>query len=162
MNNRIATALTLGCLSLGATWLAAQPMGVPPGRWWERPRVAEQLGLTGEQKTKLDSAALASARIMIDLKAEVEKAELDLKAAADIEPLPAARVREAFKALQQARARLESERFEMLLKVREVLTREQWRKLQELKRDRLRERGGPAGEGASPEPQRPGRLRRPN
>jgi Spy/CpxP family protein refolding chaperone len=160
MNSRIATWLTLGCLSFGATWVAAQPMGVPPGRWWERPRVAEQLALGEEQKTKLESAALASARGMIDLKAEVEKAELDLKAAADIEPLNVAKVREAFKALQQARVRLESERFEMLLKFREVLTQEQWRKLQELKRDRLRERGGPSPEDGPREP-RPGRLRRP-
>jgi len=53
---------------------------------------------------------------MIDLKANVEKAELDLKAAAEEEPLVLARVRQAFQALQQARTRLDTERFEMLLK----------------------------------------------
>lgn len=108
---------------------AAQPLGVPPGRWWERPRVAEELSLQAEQRAKLDQVTLEHARTMIDLKAAVDKAEIDLRAVAEADPFDARAVRASFAALQQARLRLENERFEMLLKVREVLTADQWGKL---------------------------------
>lgn len=136
---------------LAAAGAIAQPLGVPPGRWWERPRVAEELALTAEQKARLETLTVENARGMIDLKAAVEKAELDLRAAAEAEPFDAAKVRAAFREVQQARTRLESERFESLLRVREVLNAEQWRRLRELTRDAVRERvqerrgGPPAG-----------------
>jgi Spy/CpxP family protein refolding chaperone len=136
-------------VALSAPWAAGQQLGVPQGRWWERPRVAAELALSDEQKTKLEAATLAGARAMIDLKATVERAELDLKVAAEKEPFAPDAVRAAFRTLQQGRQRLEGERLEMLIKVREALTAEQWRKLQELKRDRLRERPGGA-EGTPP------------
>ena len=121
----------------------AQPLAVPPGRWWERPRIAADLALSAEQRATLDTIALAHAKAMVDLKGEVEKAELDLRSASDAEPFETRRVREAFAALQQRRGRLETERFEMLLKVREVLSAEQWRRLgaivKEVARRELRE-----------------------
>jgi hypothetical protein len=43
-------------------------------------------------------------------------------------------VRATYAAFQTARQKLENERFEMLLEVRQVLTTEQWQKLRELKR----------------------------
>jgi Spy/CpxP family protein refolding chaperone len=155
--NRVLIAVgALWCAFLQVSPAAAQGFGALGGRWWERPRVAAALGLSEEQKGKLEIAALASARTMIDLKAQVEKAELDLKVAADEPTLVVAKVRQAFQALQQARMRLDTDRFEMLLKVREVLTVEQWRKLQELKRERQRD-GGMAQEKGSD--QRPGMAR---
>ena len=129
---------------------AAQPLGVPPGRWWERPKVAEELSLQAEQRAKLDSVTLEHARTMIDLKAAVDKAELDLRVMAEGEPFDARAVRASFAALQQARLRLENERFEMLLKVREVLTAGQWARLKAMTSrlmEKVREnRRGPEGE----------------
>jgi Spy/CpxP family protein refolding chaperone len=139
----------------GSAW--AQPLAVPPGRWWERPRVAEQLALTAEQRSSLDAMALAHAKTMVDLKGEVEKAELDLRVASEAEPFDVKRVREAFAVLQQRRSRLELERFEMLLKVREVLTTEQWKKLAGLVRDTVRRDAG----GAADAPNGPRRPLRP-
>lgn len=149
-----------GAMLVAASWATAQSLGVPRGRWWERPRVAARLALTEEQKVRLDGIAVAGARVMIDLKAEVDKAELDLKAVADTSPFPAAKVRDAFRALQQARSRLESERFEMLLRLREVLSTQQWRQLQELKVERLQELGEGSTDDRPREP-KPGRPRRP-
>jgi Spy/CpxP family protein refolding chaperone len=149
------------CLWLLAGTVWSQGLGVPGGRWWERPRLAAALGLTDEQRSKLEVAATASARIMIDLKANVEKAELDLKAAADEQPLNAAKVRQAFAVLQQVRTRLDAERFEMLLKVREVLTVEQWRSLQELRRERQRESGAGREPGAAGREDAPRQRHRP-
>lgn len=131
----------VGALLLLATGVRAQGVGVvPPGRWWERPKVAQELGLTAEQKQKLEETTYESARVMIDLKATLDKAELDLKVIGDAEPLDPKRSREAFAVLQQARMRLESERFELLLKVRQVLQPEQWRRLRDMTRERLQER----------------------
>ncbi len=128
------------------------PMGVPMGRWWEWPRVAQQLGLSAEQTQKLEAITLSQATAMVDLKASVEKAEINLRAAADAQPFDAKRVRDTFGLLQQARMKLEAQRFEMLLKTREVLTADQWQKLRELARERRVERGkgGPGAGAAQP------------
>ena len=127
---------------------AAQPFSVLPGKWWERPRVAALLGLTPDQVAKLDQATYPHARTMIDLKASVDKATLDLQAAADAVPYDAEKIRMAFNVLQQARQRLEAERFEMLLKVRGTLTPEQWKRLQTLAREKREE----SAAGAEPAP----------
>jgi len=149
------TWLIVAAVVLAAAGAVAQPLGVPQGRWWERPRFADGLMLSAEQKARLETLTVENARGMIDLKATVEKAELDLRTAAEAEPFDAAKVRAAFREVQQARTRLENERFESLLRVREVLNAEQWRRLRELTRDAVRERvqerrGGPGGPPMGP------------
>ena len=72
------------------------PMGAPMGRWWERPKVVEQLGLTPEQTKKLEAITLDQARTMVDLKSAVEKAQIDLRAASDADPFNAKHVRDVF------------------------------------------------------------------
>lgn len=166
MNGR-ATRWFLGAgLLLVAGAVAAQPMGgpmgdppmgrsmgVPMGRWWERPKVVEQLNLTADQTQRLEAITLDQASTMVDLKGAVEKAEIDVRAASDAEPFNAKRVRGAFGVLLQARTKLETQRFEMLLQTREVLTADQWRNL----RDLLRERRMEKGKGGHPEGEDPGR-----
>ena len=159
MNSKGVAGVIAGATLLVATGLAAQPLGVPPGRWWERPQVAEQLALTAEQKARLESLSVENARGMIDIKAVVEKAELDLRVAAEAEPFDAAKVRAAFRTVQQARTRLENERFEALLRVREVLSADQWRQLRELTRDAVRERAQERRGGQGGPPARPPRER---
>jgi Spy/CpxP family protein refolding chaperone len=144
---------------LVAAGAVAQPRGVPPGRWWERPRIADELALTAEQKARLETLTVENARGMIDLKAAVEKAELDLRTVAEAEPFDAAKVRAAFREVQQARTRLENERFESLLRVRELLNAEQWRRLRELTREALRERVQERRDGQGGQPMRPPRER---
>lgn len=154
-------ALILAVALMGwATAGLAQSFEIPPGRWWEVPRLVQDLGLTPEQRTALAEASRTHVRNLADLRAEVTKAQVDLQEAAEREPFSAGDVRKAFSVLQAARARLELERFELVISVREILSAEQWRKLQGLVRDRrerLREEGGPRPE---PEARRPP-LRRP-
>jgi Spy/CpxP family protein refolding chaperone len=138
-------ALGLAAAGLVASGLEAQPMRVPQGQWWERPLVVRALGLTAEQRRNIEKATIEHARAMVDLKADVEKAELDVKVAADAEPFEPGQVRAAFQKLLQARMRLETERFEMILKVREVLSAEQWQKLRRLAAERRSRGGGPEG-----------------
>ncbi len=146
-------------LTLAAGVAAAQPFSVPVGKWWERPRVASRLGITQDQVGKLNAATYPHAKAMVDLKAAVDKATIDLQAASDTEPFDAGRARTAFSALLQAREKLELERFEMLLKVKAILTPDQWRQLQELLRERRDEikEGAQATPGAGPRRNQPNR-----
>lgn len=160
MSVRSAMLIGLAVAAWGVMPASGEPLGVPPGRFWDRPRVAEVLGLSAEQRQKLDATALEHARAMIDLKAAVDRAELDLRALADEDTIQPGKIRQAFAALQQARSRLESERFDMLLKVRETLTADQWRRLKEIVK-RLGERLERGAEGGAdvPNQQRPRRWR---
>ncbi len=150
MKTLAVTGVLSAGLILAANGARAQGMGVPMGRWWERPKVAEQLGLTQEQTQKLEAITLDGARAMVDLKAAVQKAGIDLRAASDIDPFQPDKVRAAFQVMQQARAKLETQRFEMLLKVRGVLTAPQWHQLRELIRERGPMRGREEGEERGP------------
>jgi Spy/CpxP family protein refolding chaperone len=157
MNRRQVVSLLVAAGLLLPAVGAAQMLPIPPGRWWERPRVMEELALSTEQRAKLEEITLGHARELVDLKAAVEKAEIDLRAAADREPFEPARVRSAFAALQQARSRMEVQRFEMLLAIREVLTAPQWARLKELTREWVRETARDVGgrERGGPRPLRP-------
>ena len=114
--------------------LAANDFDLPPGKWWEDPRVASRVGITEEQQGQIRNVVFAHARRMIDLKADVEKAGLDLAGSVDQKVFDPAPVRAAYAVFQTARQKLENERFEMLLEVRQVLTYEQWQKIEEIKR----------------------------
>lgn len=153
--------LTIITILVGTLPAAADELDVPPGRWWDRPAVVRLLALSAEQQRSIKAITLAHARAMVDLKAGVERAELDLRAAAEAEPFAAERVREAFGAFLAARTRLETERFEMILRIREVLSREQWQQLRRLAEEaRLRRgEGGERGPGEGPPRDRPFRPR---
>lgn len=145
----VLTFLVAG--SLWAQGLGGPPLDVPPGRWWDRPAVVQELGLSVEQKAKLEQLTAERVKAMIDARAAVQKAEVELRLLAEKEPLDVRKVREAFAALQQARQKLELERFEMLLAVRQTLSAEQWNKLRTVVRERLEERRE-RREGRRPEP----------
>ena len=151
MNVRVMRVLFFLTVALVAGVASAQTFNMMlPGKWWERPRVAAQLNLTQAQVAQLEEATLPHARAMIDLKASVERATLDLQASADAVPFDAEKTRTAFRVLQQARQRLETQRFEMLLKVRGVLDTEQWKRLEGLARERRAELGKEGGALAGP------------
>ncbi len=141
--------------------LAANDFDLPPGRWWEDQRVVSRIGLTEEQQGQIREVVFERARRMIDLKADVDKAGLDLAGTVDqreFDPVP---VRAAYAVFQTARQNLENERFEMLLEIRLVLTYEQWQKIEEIKR-RMKQtrsqqrRPGARGQGGQgPQGERP-------
>ena len=112
--------------------LAAQQLDVPPGRWGAEPQVVERLDLSDEQQETIRDLVYDHARRMIDLKADVERAGLDLAESVKRDEFDPAAVRTAHAAFQRARSKLENERFEMLLAVRGVLSAEQWASIQEM------------------------------
>ena len=118
-------------LTLMGPLVAANEFDLPPGKWWENPRVVSHIGLSDEQQAQIREIVFAYARRMIDLKADVDKAGLDLANTVDQQEFDPEPVRAAYAVFQTARHKLENERFEMLLEVRQVLSYEQWRKIEE-------------------------------
>jgi Spy/CpxP family protein refolding chaperone len=152
-------ALMLIALLAVAAPLVAQEMDLPPGKWWEEPRLIERLGLSAEQRATIRALVYDHARRMVDLKADVDRAGLDLAEVVKRDELDADAVRAAYAAFQRARAKLESERFEMLLAVRQELTTEQWRTMQEIKRRAQEMRGDRRPGGQRPPGERPPGMR---
>lgn len=158
----LAFALTLTA-NVGA--LVAAEFDLPPGKWWEDERLVTHLQLTTQQQGRIKDLVYEHAQRMVDRNAQMEKTKLALENLVDQEPFDAAAVRRAFAAFQEARRQLETEHFEMLLAVREVLNHDQWEALITLRQrlQRLRERlDSPRGQrpegGRFPrrDPQRPG------
>lgn len=104
-------------------------LGIPGGRWWTRPEMAQKLGLTADQTKKMDDTFQQYRLKLIDLNAAVQKEE------AIMEPLVAAEQPDEAKIVAQidkvavARAELEKANARMLLGIRRLLTPEQWNKL---------------------------------
>jgi Spy/CpxP family protein refolding chaperone len=144
--------------------VAADEFDLPPGRWWENQRLIEHVGLSDEQQAQIRDIVYEHARRMIDLKAVVEKAGLDLRSSVDQRDFDPGPVRDAHARFQTARHKLEAERFEMLLAVRQVLSYEQWQKIEGLKQRMQQNRGDqrrPPGQRYQPG-QRPGGDRPPD
>jgi len=108
---------------------------MPAGKWWDNPENAERLGLSNEQKKKMDDVFQASRIRLIDLRAALEKEE------AMLDPLMQAANPDDSKLLPQidrvaqARAELEKADARLLLGLRHVLSPQQW---QNLETDRIR------------------------
>jgi Spy/CpxP family protein refolding chaperone len=140
-----------------ATPGAASEFDLPPGRWWEDQRLVARIGLSEEQQGQIRKVVFAHARRMIGLKADVDRAGLDLATTVDQRDFDPAPVRAAYAVYQTARQKLENERFEMLLEIRQILTYEQWRKIEDMKRrmQQMRSeqrRPGARGEGGQRPP----------
>jgi len=101
--------------------------------WWSKPVVTKQLNLTNVQRQQIRSTVLQFRPHLIDIRAEVNKAEIDLGAQFDHDPVDQAKASQAIERLIAARADLTRTLSQMSLKLRTVLTEQQWRDLQRLR-----------------------------
>lgn len=167
----LRTTLVGTCL-LALAWplaASAQMPEVPPGKWWKRPRVVESLALTPEQQEKLEATFSKNRRAFIDLKADVEKRQLDLEELLAKKGTDSKKIADATDALEQARGRLNKARTMMIVEMKATLTDEQWKKILDA-RDQWRREGsedrrsrmdrmpgrGPGGPGGPGRPAGPG------
>jgi Spy/CpxP family protein refolding chaperone len=123
--------------SLPALLSAQMPHG---NSWWEG-KLAKDLNLTDVQQKQITAIRRDSALKLFDLREAVTKAEGELKIAFDESPVDQNKSNIAIEHLAAARSELFRAISQMDLKIRTVLTDEQW---QELKK---RERRGPGGAG---------------
>jgi Spy/CpxP family protein refolding chaperone len=124
------------------------------GRWWNNPKVAERLKLTDEQRKAFDGILLGHREKLIDLHANLEKAELAMEPLMRDDSPNEASILAQIDKIAQARAELEKANARFLLAIRAKLTPEQWKLVQEFRarhegegkgmEGREQGRGGPA------------------
>jgi len=123
--------------------------------WWDSP-VARDIGLSQDQTRQIRATIRDFRPKLIDLRANVEKAEIEVEEAFGEENLDQRKASEAIEKLVASRGELTRAISQMSLKLRSVLTTEQWRELQR-RRPSLnplkqpRSRPGPGG-GAPSQP----------
>jgi Spy/CpxP family protein refolding chaperone len=122
---------------------------LPPGKWWINRRVIQQLELTREQQQKIESIWMEDRKELIDLKAELDKSQLDLAELIRREVVDEAAALAAFDRVQGARMTLERKTFLMRIRIKNVLTAQQQRRLEELSEMLRRNRNVPPA-GARP------------
>ena len=101
------------------------------GQWWKNPEIAQRIGLTDQQTQRLDKIALDGRLKMIDLRADLEKEQVILGPMLQVYHPDEAQVLAQVDKVSQARAALEKQRVETMLATRNVLSEEQWKKLQD-------------------------------
>lgn len=160
----LALALAVGACVGGGTAIAQDWRPGPPpmerafqgghGRWWNDPKVAEQLNLTADQQKKMDDILQQHRLKLIDLNATLQKQETIMHPLMEADQPDESKILAQIDSIAQARAELEKANARMLLAIRQVLTPDQWKKLKAMRdseprfRDRgQRDRRGPGGPG---------------
>lgn len=123
MTRRIAVFL-FAMLAAGAAF--AQ---LPLGRWWRRPEIVQRLNLTDEQQDMLEAIFRSAAPDLIDLKADVDKANIALRGEIDRPQLDRAAIHRAAVKLNDARGKLFERELMMLADMRGVLNDAQWNRM---------------------------------
>jgi len=128
--------------------------------WWNSPRMVERLKLTDAQRKSMDDTMMAHREKLIDLRANLEKAELAMEPLMSADTPNEAATMSQIDKVVAARGELEKANARFLLEIREKLTPDQWKQVKS-----FREEGGVHGrEGMSgrdghgwgPDGQRPG------
>lgn len=154
---RLAGLLIVMCL----TTLNLLAQGGPPPRspisWWESPwwndAAAHGLNLSDSQKTDINAIVKDYRNKMMDLRSTLEKADKDVAAAFGESPVDQRKANDAIEKLAASRGEFTRTLSQMSLKLRMVLTAEQWQQLQQRSPDG---RGAWKGRGRRGEDGRPG------
>ena len=139
---------------------AAQMPEGPPGKWWKRPAIVRTLNLSAEQQGKLEDIFSRRRREFVDLKADVERRQIDVEelvAAKDSDPK---KVGASVDALEQSRLRLRKAATMMFLEQKDVLSAAQWQQVldrrDQWRHERQMERRGMGGDGEGGAERSPG------
>lgn len=104
-------------------------MGIPGGKWWRMPRLAEKIALTDDEKKTLDAMNIEKRRKMIDLTSQIAKEKLELEVLLDADKFDPEACMNRFKNVQDASAATAMERFKFLVEVRQLLGVDRFREL---------------------------------
>jgi Spy/CpxP family protein refolding chaperone len=127
----------LAAAALAALWMggisSAQSFD---GKWWKNPSVVGDLNLTPEQSAEIEKIFVRSREKLIDLKADLEKKQLDLQVAMDDKTAARDAIEKKIETVENARAALQKTRALMILDMRQVLKPEQWQRLMQHRQER--------------------------
>jgi len=156
--------LTVLLLAVAAVAAAQEPP--QDFNWWDRP-IARALNLSPDQEKDVRSAQREFRDRLLDQQTAVRKAEANLQDLMNEDPVNEARTREAIDKLVAARGELMRTVSQMALRMRMVLTPQQWERVrrrtgQMLQQRRQQQRLAPApGEPPQPAPAKPRRQGQP-
>ena len=133
---------------------AGNAAGMRPNRgpWWEG-ALASDIKLTDAQRKQILQTRREFRGRMFDLRTAVDKAEADLSAAFNEDPVDQKKANEAIDRLVAVRGELFRATSQMDLRMRSILTVEQWQELQNRQRprpDRSNPRRFPGPAGSTP------------
>jgi Spy/CpxP family protein refolding chaperone len=115
------------------SWKLATSTGwqslAPSGTWWRNQSYITSLSLTPEQQRRMDEVFQQSRIKLIDVTAALDKEEAILEPLIEADRLDESKVSLQLDKVADARAELEKATARMLLGIRQVLTTEQWTKL---------------------------------
>lgn len=153
MNRIVLAAALLAAASL--IDVTAQAQQLPPGKWWRREAIVQQLQLTLEQQDRLDEIFRTAADGLIDARADVEKLQVALRAEIERAQLRRPEIQRLAAKLSEARGRLFEREVMMLVDMRAVLNDQQWNRMRSFL-DRMQEqRERPNDNPQRPMPSRP-------
>ncbi len=112
---------------LSACGLAAQAPGMFP--WWDSP-IARDLKLSDDQNKKIHEIVSESRTRIIQLRANLEAADGDLRDRMDDDPVDTRKAGAAIEKVLAARTELERAVSNMTLRMRQVLSGQQWHELE--------------------------------
>jgi TonB family protein len=107
------------------------------GAWWTNTALVARLGLTDEQKAKIERAYENHRQRIASSTAQLEKEEAQLARLLEAEQVDRNAVLGQIDRVTQARGDMERANSAMTLEMREVLTRAQWMQLQPSQRTRV-------------------------
>jgi Spy/CpxP family protein refolding chaperone len=119
--------LILGLL-LGGSLFAQMPKGIYA--WWSRPQIARDLNLSPVQREQIRAAVQQYRPHLLNVRAAVNQAEQALAEQFDRSPVDPAKTNEAIERLVDARSDLTRTLTQLSLKLRLLLTEQQWQELQ--------------------------------
>jgi Spy/CpxP family protein refolding chaperone len=129
------------------------------GRWWNNPKVIDALKLSDAQRKEMDATLLAHRERLVDLHANLQKAELEMEPLMGDDQPNEAKILGEIDKVAAARAELEKANARFLLGIRAKLTPDQWKALKQLQADRqkhMQEHGGWQGRDGRQGPGRDG------
>ncbi len=97
-------------------------------------RLMQQVGLADAQMQQFEQIFQENRNALSDLRVEVEKKERDLQVLLDAPKVDHRQAEPAVDALLEARNRLAKATSMMMVRMRQVVTQEQWRRMQDLQR----------------------------
>jgi periplasmic protein CpxP/Spy len=119
--------------------------------WWNNPRIIERLKLTDDQRKAMDAIFLQHREKLVDLRANLQKAELAMEPLMSADPPNDAAITAQIDKVVQARGELEKANSRFLLAIRDKLTTDQWKQIQA-----FRDNGGMQRQQWRQDGQRPG------
>jgi len=144
--------LALAVLACAA---AAESQNLPPGKWWQRQEIIQELQLTSDQQDRLDEIFRGAANELIDARAAIDKLHVAIRGELDRPQVRKAELMRLADQLSAARGKLFSRELEMLIDMRAVLNQQQWTKMRRHLDERRDDRPRPMPMNPRPRGRRP-------